>query len=115
MTNIFMANTPLHDGAVLIKGNKILAANCYLPLSESTSISQELGTRHRAALGLSEVSDALVIIVSEETGSISVALDGNIERFLSGNSLKNILIREFQIEEESGTFINKIWEKVKNE
>lgn len=71
LTNIFTPNTPLHDGAVIIKDNQIIAAACYLPLSESASISRELGTRHRAALGISEVTDALTIVVSEETGAIS--------------------------------------------
>lgn len=115
LTNIFMANTPLHDGAILVRGNKVVAANCYLPLSDAHDISQELGTRHRAALGLSEVSDALIIIVSEETGAISVTLDGEIKRFLSGQTLKDILIREFKIEEEKKKFLDKFWEKIKNE
>jgi diadenylate cyclase len=115
LTNIFMANTPLHDGAVLLRGNKIVSANCYLPLSDAHDISQELGTRHRAALGLSEVSDALIIIVSEETGAISVTLDGEIKRFLSGQTLKDILVREFKIEEEKKKFLNRFWEKIKNE
>src|SRR5699024_8026540 len=76
LTNIFTPNTPLHDGAVIIKNNKIIAAACYLPLSESASISRELGTRHRAALGISEVTDALTIVVSEETGAISCTKNG---------------------------------------
>lgn len=83
LINIFIPNTPLHDGAVIMQKDKIAAAACYLPLSESAFISKELGTRHRAALGLSEVTDAIVVIVSEETGAISVAFDGKIDRNLS--------------------------------
>lgn len=78
--NIFEHNTPLHDGAVIIRGNRIASATCYLPLSDNMRISKELGTRHRAALGISEVSDALVIIVSEETGLVSVAMGGQLAR-----------------------------------
>ena len=83
LINIFIPNTPLHDGAVIMQKNKITAAACYLPLSESAFISKELGTRHRAALGLSEVTDAVVVIVSEETGAISIAADGKIDRNLT--------------------------------
>lgn len=78
LLNIFEKNTPLHDGAVIVKGNRVVAATCYLPLSDSTSISKALGTRHRAALGVSEVSDSLTIIVSEETGNLSVAMKGQM-------------------------------------
>lgn len=83
LINIFIPNAPLHDGAVIVQRNRIAAASCYLPLSESPFISKELGTRHRAALGLSEVSDAVTIIVSEETGAISIATDGNLNRDLT--------------------------------
>lgn len=83
LINIFIPNTPLHDGAVIVQKDKISAAACYLPLSESTFISKELGTRHRAALGLSEVTDAITIIVSEETGAVSLAKNGNLYRNLS--------------------------------
>ena len=89
LINIFIPNTPLHDGAVIMQKDKITAAACYLPLSESAFISKELGTRHRAALGLSEVTDAIVVIVSEETGAISIAVDGKIDR--------NIPIDEFEV------------------
>lgn len=92
LTNIFTPNTPLHDGAVIIKHNKIIAAACYLPLSESSSISKELGTRHRAAMGISEVTDALTIIVSEETGAISCAKNGELFRSVDDEKLYNILI-----------------------
>ena len=91
LMNIFEKNTPLHDGAVILEGDVIVSATCYLPLSESQSISKELGTRHRAALGISEVSDCLVIIVSEETGTISIAKDGRIVRFLDGADLEEEL------------------------
>ena len=83
LINIFIPNAPLHDGAVIVQRNRIAAAGCYLPLSESPFISKELGTRHRAALGLSEVSDAVTVIVSEETGAISIATDGDLHRDLS--------------------------------
>lgn len=83
LINVFIPNTPLHDGAVIMQRDKITAAACYLPLSESAFISKELGTRHRAALGLSEVTDAIVVIVSEETGAISLAVNGKIDRNLS--------------------------------
>lgn len=83
MINVFIPNTPLHDGAVIIQKNRIAAAACYLPLSESPFISKELGTRHRAAIGISEVTDAVTIIVSEETGGISLTVNGEIHRDLS--------------------------------
>ncbi|NYF25818.1 diadenylate cyclase CdaA [Sporosarcina sp. JAI121] len=82
LINVFIPNTPLHDGAVIIQRNRIAAAGCYLPLSESPFISKELGTRHRAALGISEVTDAVTIIVSEETGAVSITANGDIDRNL---------------------------------
>lgn len=83
MINLFIPNTPLHDGAVIVQKNRIAAAACYLPLSESPFISKELGTRHRAALGISEVTDAITIVVSEETGAISLTANGDLHRNLS--------------------------------
>src|SRR5690625_6661846 len=80
LTIIFTPNTSLHDGAVIIRGNKIVAAACYLPLSESPFISKELGTRHRAAIGISEVTDALTVVVSEETGDIACTRNGELRR-----------------------------------
>ena len=80
LINIFEHNTPLHDGAVIVRGNRITSATCYLPLSDNMQISKDLGTRHRAALGMSEVSDALVIAVSEETGQVSIAMGGQLVR-----------------------------------
>ncbi len=83
LINIFIPNTPLHDGAVIFQKNRIAAAGCYLPLSESPFISKELGTRHRAAIGISEVTDAITIIVSEETGAVSITVEGDIDRELT--------------------------------
>ncbi|WP_028785030.1 diadenylate cyclase CdaA [Thalassobacillus devorans] len=94
LTNIFIPNTPLHDGAVIIRGDEIVAAACYLPLSESPFISKELGTRHRAAMGISEVTDALTIIVSEETGNISCTKNGELHRELDQEKLDEILHKE---------------------
>jgi diadenylate cyclase len=90
---IFTPTTPLHDGAVVLRGMNLVAAGCFLPLTESP-ISPELGTRHRAALGVSEVSDALVVVVSEETGGVSVAMGGQLHRNLDENALRNILSSE---------------------
>lgn len=90
--NLFYEGSPLHDGAVIIRGDRIYAASCVLPLTSRTSIGKNLGTRHRAGVGLSEVCDALVIIVSEETGAISVAKDGVLRRFLDLKSLEKILL-----------------------
>ena len=91
LINIFEHNTPLHDGAVIVRGDRITAATCYLPLSDNMSLSKELGTRHRAGVGISEVTDSLTVIVSEETGKISVAFGGKLERNLSGEELKEKL------------------------
>lgn len=91
LINTFIPNTPLHDGAVIIIGKNIAAACCYLPLTESTAISKEFGTRHRAAIGLSEHSDALTIVVSEETGSLSVTHNGRFQHDLSNESFELIL------------------------
>ena len=91
LINIFEHNTPLHDGAVIVRGNRITSATCYLPLSDNMGLSNDLGNRHRAGVGISEVTDSLTIIVSEETGKISVAYDGEIERNLSGDALKEKL------------------------
>jgi diadenylate cyclase len=91
LINIFIPNTPLHDGAVIIQQNKIAAAACYLPLSESTFISKELGTRHRAAIGVSEVTDCITIVVSEETGAVSITKSGDLYRELSSEDFKAFL------------------------
>ncbi len=89
--NIFEPNTPLHDGAVIIRGTTIIAASCLLPLSDDTKVARELGTRHRAALGVSAASDCVVIVVSEETGAISVAREGKLIRYLDEKALSNTL------------------------
>lgn len=95
LTNIFTPNTPLHDGAVIIKNDKIVSAACYLPLSESSAISKDLGTRHRAAIGISEVTDALTIVVSEETGAISYTKNSELHQDLTGETLREVLISNF--------------------
>ena len=91
LVNIFEHNTPLHDGAVIIRGDRVQSATCYLPLSDNRSLSKELGTRHRAGVGISEVTDALVIIVSEETGKVSVAQNGELFRSLDVIDLRRKL------------------------
>ncbi len=92
LVNIFEHNTPLHDGAVILRHNRIVAATCYLPLSENMTLSKELGTRHRAAVGLTEVTDSIIIVVSEESGDISMALGGNLIRNVNTDYLKNKLV-----------------------
>lgn len=92
LINIFEKNTPLHDGAVIVRGDRIVSATCYLPLSDNMELDKELGTRHRAAVGISEVSDSLTIIVSEETGNVSAAIGGEIRRGLTGEDLKRMLM-----------------------
>ncbi|GEA14137.1 MAG: diadenylate cyclase [Moorella sp. (in: firmicutes)] len=91
LINIFVPLTPFHDGAAIIRGDRVVAAGCFLPLSESPYLSKQLGTRHRAALGISEISDAVVLVVSEETGTISVAEGGKLTRFLDEKNLKELL------------------------
>jgi len=97
LTNIFVPKTPLHDGAVIIRNNKIEAASCFLPLSQNPNVSKELGTRHRAGLGISEESDAVVVIVSEETGGISIACGGELNMKLSPEALRSNLAKLFDI------------------
>lgn len=91
LINIFEKNTPLHDGAVIVRGNRVAAATCYLPLTDNMDLSKSLGTRHRAALGISEVSDSLTIVVSEETGKVSYAIDGSLTAGVSPTELKEQL------------------------
>lgn len=91
LENIFVPNTPLHDGAVIIRGRKIITAGCLLPLSANQNLSRDLGTRHRAALGLSEATDAVTVVVSEETGTISLAINGSLTRNLSRDTLSKAL------------------------
>lgn len=99
--NLFYEGSPLHDGAVIIRGDRIHAASCVLPLMEKKNIGRNLGTRHRAGLGVSEVSDALVIVVSEETGVISVAENGNFRRFMDLKSVEKILLGVYMPQEET--------------
>ena len=98
--NIFEHNTPLHDGAVLIKGNRITSATCYLPLSDNMDLGKELGTRHRAGVGISEVTDSMTVVVSEETGRISVAIGGELERIKDAEHLKGKLRQLIVVESE---------------
>lgn len=91
LENIFVPNTPLHDGAVIIRNDKIITAGCLLPLTANMNVSKELGTRHRAAIGLSEATDAVIVVVSEETGKISVAMNGTLTRNLMPSNLKKLL------------------------
>lgn len=120
LVNIFEPKTPLHDGAVVISGNKIAAAACVLPLTDDVDIAKELGTRHRAAIGASKESDSIVVVVSEETGKISVAKDGTLIADVREDVLKKILIsnivtKRFAIEkQEKEGKLNKIRDKVKN-
>lgn len=93
LVNIFIPNTPLHDGAVVMRGNRITAAACFLPLTQNPDLNLELGTRHRAALGMSETSDAIIIVVSEETGKISLALEGTLTRSLTLDALGKALVK----------------------
>ena len=95
LINIFEHNTPLHDGAIIVRGDRIVSATCYLPLSDNMGLSKDLGTRHRAAVGISEVSDSLTVIVSEETGMISVAVGGKLLRNIDGDLLRRKL-NDFQ-------------------
>lgn len=110
LQNIFVKDTPLHDGAVIIRGNRIMAASCLLPLTENRNLSQELGTRHRAAIGLSEQSDAIILVVSEETGTISVARNGEIMRYLTVEDVKEILRKSIYQPSKNTT----LWEKIKS-
>lgn len=114
LINIFEHNTPLHDGAVIVRGNRIVAATCYLPLSDSRSLSKELGTRHRAGVGISENTDSMTIIVSEETGKVSLAVGGELIRDIDKESLRSKLelVRKKKID--VGSF--KLWKgRLRNE
>lgn len=108
LENIFVPNTPLHDGAVIMRGGKIVTAACVLPLTANNNLSHELGTRHRAAIGLSEVTDAVIIVVSEETGKISIALNGSLTRNLTGATLKKALTKILIKEPEAAEGFDRI-------
>lgn len=107
LINIFEKNTPLHDGAVIIRGDRIVSATCYLPLSDNLFLSKELGTRHRAAVGISEVTDSLTIVVSEETGAVSVAMEGDIKRNLNQDDLRAQLVAAQDKAQDNGRF--RLW------
>lgn len=112
--NIFVPNTPLHDGAVIIRGDRIAAAGCFLPLTENPDLNKNLGTRHRAALGVSEETDALVIVVSEETGIISIAENGFLKRFIDEETLTTILQNLYR-PKPSRSFNLKKWRENRDE
>lgn len=106
LINIFEHNTPLHDGAVIIRENRVTSATCYLPLSDNLDLSKELGTRHRAGVGISEVTDSLTVIVSEETGKISVAFNGGLERNFNAEQLRErlqVILNNRNSEEQTGS------------
>ena len=105
--NIFEHNTPLHDGAVIVRENRIVSATCYLPLSDNLFLSKELGTRHRAAVGISEVTDSVTIVVSEETGKVSVAAGGELQRDLTQEELRGQLVIAQNKTRDTGRF--KLW------
>lgn len=109
LINIFEHNTPLHDGAVIVRGNRIVSATCYLPLSDNLGLSKELGTRHRAGVGVSEATDSVTVIVSEETGRISMAKEGKLERNLNADELRAKLQQELINENEEKTKSKRIW------
>ncbi len=109
LINIFEHNTPLHDGAVIVRGNRVTSATCYLPLSANLDLSKELGTRHRAGVGISEVTDSLTLIVSEETGKISVAYEGKLETSLNADSLKMRMQQVLNKNREGETVKKRKW------
>ena len=107
LINIFEHNTPLHDGAVIVRGNRIVSATCYLPLSDNLGLSKELGTRHRAAVGISEATDSLTVVVSEETGKISVAYGGELDRNLDAEELRMFMHQVLNKDSEENKGIRK--------
>ncbi len=113
--NIFYEGAPLHDGATIVRGDRIYAAGCVLPLTQSKTLSKDLGTRHRAGIGITENSDAIAIIVSEETGIISIAVDGKLSRFLDiktvEKTLLNIYLSQIHVEKVKVPFVDKIWRR----
>ena len=107
LMNIFYSGAPLHDGAAIIRGNKIVAAGCVLPLTSNNNLSSELGTRHRAGIGVTEISDAIAVIVSEETGAMSVATNGNISRFMDATAMEKVIKSVFLNEDQDRKFFFK--------
>lgn len=114
LINIFEHNTPLHDGAVIVRGNRITSATCYLPLSDNMRLSKELGTRHRAAVGISEASDSVTIVVSEETGNVSLAVSGMLHRNIDADFLKEKLNNLVMTSGSSGQFAGKLKRRLKD-
>lgn len=106
LINIFVPNTPLHDGAIVIRGNKVMAAGCFLPLTENNKLNQEVGTRHRAALGISEKSDSIALVVSEETGAISIAENGKLFKDIGDDGLE-MYLRKTLIKQEEKRFFRR--------
>ena len=117
LQNIFFEGSPLHDGAVILRGEKIFAAGCMLPLTHNNMLGKELGTRHRAGIGITENSDAVAIMVSEETGIISIASDGNLTRFLDIRTLEKNLLNIYlqDKDEEKGLSLRKLLRRIKND
>ncbi len=115
LLNIFEHNTPLHDGAVIVRGDRIVAATCYLPLSDSVTLSKEFGTRHRAALGISEESDAVTIVVSEETGAISFTQERKFFKDISAEELKKKLREVAKLTDSGGGFVQRMRRRIKNQ
>lgn len=109
LRNLFFKNSPLHDGAVIVRGSRVAAAGCVMPLTENTHLPSDIGTRHRAGIGSSEVSDAVVVIVSEETGTISVAIGGMLKRHLAPKTLEKLLVSELISEPEQKNSTLKTW------
>lgn len=108
--NLFTPNTPLHDGAAIIRGNRVAAAGCFLPLTGNPGLPKELGTRHRAGVGISEISDAAVVIVSEETGIVSLAVGGRLERHLDEEGLREQLATLIKTKETARSWWSEVWE-----
>ena len=114
LINIFEHNTPLHDGAIIVRGDRIVAATCYLPLSDNMELSKELGTRHRAAEGVSEVSDSMTIIVSEETGAVSLAVEGTLYRNIDADFLKSKLRFAAKLSQTTEPYLEKLKRRLKH-
>ena len=114
LINIFEHNTPLHDGAIIVRGDRIVAATCYLPLSDNMELSKELGTRHRAAVGVSEVSDSMTIIVSEETGAVPLAVEGTLYRNIDADFLKSKLRFAAKLSQTTEPYLEKLKRRLKH-
>lgn len=113
LKSIFYPKSPLHDGAVIVRNGRIFAASCMLPMTSNTNISRDLGMRHRSGIGISEITDAVVVIVSEETGSISVAVDGMLKRHLAHDTFEKLLRNELILDDSGGTLRNRLRDRFK--